>query len=109
MKVVFLPDVFEYFENLARILHEKGYFGFRDAARKYVDELVKDIKINLPIKQTKPAPKYFSRYGKDMEYAGFRKNKHTTWYVFFRVYIKDKEEVYQIRYISNNHVIAHHL
>jgi len=33
--------------------------------------LLEDIKINLPEKLHKPAPKYFDKYGKNMEYAVF--------------------------------------
>ena len=44
-----------------------------------------------------------------MSYASFPKNKHTTWYVFFNVYDVGGDAVYLVRYISNNHVIAHHL
>lgn len=44
-----------------------------------------------------------------MLYASFTKNKRTTWYVFFNEYEVAGETVYLVRYISNNHVIAHHL
>ena len=47
--------------------------------------------------------------GKDMQYASFTKNKHTIWYVFFNVYKVGDEVVCLVRYLSNNHVIAHHL
>ena len=72
-------------------------------------ELYEDIVANLSVHRAKPAPKYFDRYGKDMEYAVFKKNKHTSWYVFFRVYRKNGEEIYQVRYITNNHVMAQYL
>ena len=109
MKVVVIPEVRIYLNNLGRILYEKEYFGFEESAKSYVMELFNDIKLNLPTKQHKPAPKYFDRYGKDMEYAIFRKNRHTQWYVFFRVYIENREEIYQVRYIANNHTVAHYL
>lgn len=44
-----------------------------------------------------------------MLYASFTKNKHTTLYVFFNEYEVAGETVYLVRYISDNHVIAHHL
>ena len=65
--------------------------------------------MNLPVKLHRPAPDYFNKYGKNMEYAVFKKNKHTQWYVFFRVYQKDGEIIYQVRYIGNNHTIAQYL
>jgi hypothetical protein len=43
----------------------------------------------------------FNRYGKDLQYAFFKRksSKHTTWYVFFN----RKGDRYIIRYITNNH------
>jgi len=109
MKVLAIPEVRIYLQNLALILYEKEYFGFEDSARKYVIDLFEDIKANLPTLPSKPAPTYFDKYGKNMEYAVFRKNKHTHWYVFFRVYWENGEEIYQVRYIANNHIIAQYL
>ena len=109
MKVIALPSILEYIENLVQILFEKEYFGFKETARKYVKELYDDIKTNLPIQPKKLAPKYFDRYGKDMYYAVFRKNKNTHWYVFFTTYKENGEIIYLIRYIGNNHVIAQYL
>jgi len=109
MKVYFLPEVFDYFETLAITLHEKGYFGFWETSRKYVEELVDNIKITLPLRPHKPAPKRFDRYGKSMKYAGFRKSKHTTWYVFFKTYNRNGKTIYIVRYIANNHTAAQYL
>jgi len=109
MIVRFLPEVLDYFEELVWILFENEYFGFYESSRKYVDELVEDIKTKLPTRPAKPAPEKFDRYGKNMEYAVFKKNKRTSWYVFFRVYKENEKEIYQVRYISNNHVIAQYL
>ena len=109
MNVIILPKVLEYLDTIVFILFEKEYFGFLDTSIRYVEELIDDIKINLPIKSYKPAPAYFDKYGKGMYYASFRKNKHTQWYVFFRVYKKEKKVIYQVRYIANNHTVAQHL
>ena len=111
MSVKFIPEVLDYFEELMIILYEKGYFSLEDSAQKYVIDLVSDIKVNLPIRSHKPAPIYFERYGKNMKYAGFKKNKRTTWYAFFNTY-KDEntgENIYLVRYIANNHTVAQHL
>jgi hypothetical protein len=99
----------QYLESLKKILFENEYFGFEETAQKYVDDLFDDIKTTLPIRSKQPAPKYFDRYGKGMYYAVFKKNKHTHWYVFFRMYKEKREMYYQIRYINNNHVIAQYL
>jgi len=109
MNVEFLPEVVDFFEELAWILHEEGYFGNYEFSRKYVDELIDDIKTSLPKRLHKPAPKHFDKYGKGMKYAGFRKNKQTMWYVFFKTYKKNDETIYLVRYIANNHLIAQHL
>ena len=43
MHVLFLPEVIDYFLNLADILYEKGYFGFEENAIKYARELFIEI------------------------------------------------------------------
>ena len=109
MRVIAIPEIRIYLENLAQVLYEKEYFGYEETARNYVIELFNDIKTNLPVKRHKDAPKYFDKYGKNMEYAVFPKNKHTSWYVFFTTYIENGEEIYLLRYIANNHTIAQYL
>ena len=109
MNVIALPEVQQYLESLKTVLFEKEYFGFEDAAQKYVDELFDDITTNLPTKLNKPAPKYFNKYGKGMRYAVFRKNRRTSWYVFFKTYRENDNDIFLVRYISNNHVIAQYL
>jgi hypothetical protein len=107
MNVIFTPKVLDYFEDLVVILYQKEYFSFLESSKKYVDELVDDIKINLPVKSKKEAPQYFTdKYGKGLYYAVFPKSKRTKWYVFFRMYQIDDEPYYQVRYIANNHTVA---
>jgi hypothetical protein len=104
------PEVKQYLNDLITILYEKGYFSYEKTAKKYVDDLLNDIIKNLPHKLKRLAPKYFTdRYGKGLYYAVFTKNKRTHWYAFFRMYEKDGELYYQVRYITNNHKDAHHL
>jgi hypothetical protein len=109
MQVTILPEVLEYFENLAVILYEKEYFGFEKTALTYVIELYDDIVANLPTKPHKPAPVYFDKYGKGMKYAVFRRNRRTSWYAFFNTYHNNVEPFYVVRYIANNHIIAQYL
>ena len=109
MQVILLPEVLDYLENLSEILYEKGYFSFETTALKYVLELYDDIVSNLPGKRHKPAPNRFNKYGKNMQYASFKKNKHTTWYAFFKTYEENGQTFYLVRYIANNHVIAQYL
>lgn len=109
MSVEFLPEALEYFNELSTILFEEEYFGFEESALSYVDDLVDDIERSLHTKIKKKAPPYFNRYGRNMQYAAFRKNKATEWYVFFTKYKYNGEVIYLVRYISNNHVIAKYL
>jgi len=75
MKIIALPEVEQYLEELKIILFEKEYFSFGEEAQKYVDDLFLDIKTNLPTKLKRPAPPYFDRYGKGMYYAVFKKKQ----------------------------------
>lgn len=109
MKVLFLPEVRQYFQELEDVLFEKEYFGFEESAVQYVRELILDIEKTLPVRVSKNAPPYFNRYGKGMQYAMFRKSKFTQWYAFFTKYQENGETIYLVRYISNNHVIAKYL
>ena len=111
MSVIFLPEVRKYYYHLEEILYDKGYLGFKESSRSYVQKLINDIETTLPIRPHRPAPVYFDKYGKDMKYAIFRvgKSKHTTWYAFFKTYKEHGEIVYVARYIANNHIIAQYL
>ncbi|PXV62388.1 hypothetical protein CLV62_12077 [Dysgonomonas alginatilytica] len=83
MTVQFHRDVEDYLVELIEILYEKEYFGFKESATQYVRELVLEIRDTISKKRKKAAPEYFSKYGKDLFYASFRRNKNTSWYVFF--------------------------
>ena len=108
-KVLFLPEVVDQFLELAEVLYEKGYLGFKDVAVSYSEQLFREIQTNLPLKVKKGAPTYFSRYGNDLFYSSFSKSSHTTWYVFYSIHEQDGPTVYRVRDLGNNHVIAHHL
>lgn len=63
------------------------------------------MEATIHIKRKHKASDYFERYGKDLLYVSYPKNKRTTWYFFF-TYHPDKD-IYLIRYITNNHVAGH--
>ena len=109
MKVIALPKADKYLQDLVSILYQKEYFGFKECAQKYVDNLIFEIETTLPTRLHKPAPKHFDKYGKSMKYAVFRKSKNTYWYVFFKAYKEKGETVYLIRYIGNNHTVAQYM
>ena len=109
MNVLFSPAVQDYYYELESILLEKGYFGYRKNADKYVEDLFLEIEANLPAKLHRSAPKYFDKYGKNMKYASFKKSEHIIWYAFFKTYEENGKTFYLVRYIANNHVIAQYL
>ncbi len=109
MKIVATPEVRLYMAELAHVLYFNNYFGYRESAEKYVQELWVTIMTKLPTAPHKPATPYFNRFGKNMRYAAFPKNKQTCWYAFFDIYDTGSEIFYLVRYISNNHTIAQYL
>lgn len=109
MIVLFLPEIRQYFKELEDILLEKEYFSFEESAVQYVRKLILDIEYTLPSRTSKIAPAYFERYGKNMRYSTFRKNKNTEWYVFFNKYEENEEIIYLVRFIGNNHTLAKYL
>jgi hypothetical protein len=109
MRVVVLPEVVDYFLELADTLYDRGYFGFEETAVTYARELFEEIRDHLPELHKKIAPKYFDKHGKGMFYAVFKRNKNTSWYAFFNICHIRGEIVYFVRYINNNHRIAQYL
>jgi hypothetical protein len=108
MRVVLLPEVLDYLVRLAEILYEKQYLSWEETAEKYVLELYDDIIATLPTRLHRPAPPHFDPEGKGMWVASFRKNRATTWYVFFTRYDDGGETVFLVRRIENNHTAAHY-
>ena len=50
IKVLFLPEVADQFLELAEVLYNEGYLGFKDIAIDYAENLFHDIQSNLPHK-----------------------------------------------------------
>ena len=48
MKVLAKPEVIDYLEELVSILFEKEYFGYKEFAIHFVDDLIDNINANLP-------------------------------------------------------------
>jgi hypothetical protein len=109
MNVLFLPEIDDYFDELEDILYDKGYYSLKAPAKQYVDDLIFDIRNNLPAKRHRPAPPYYDKYGKGLYFTSFTKNKRTTWYAFFTKYEESGKTIYLVRYVGNNHTEAHHL
>lgn len=111
MRVIFLPEVIDYFSDLIDILLDKNYLGTFPFAQHYVEELVDSITHTLPYKVHYKAPAYFNRFssGHALYYSVFSHSKHTQWYVFFTKYRVENEDIFLVRHISNNHVDAKRL
>ena len=105
MKVVFAPEVEEDLFELVEILFRKGYLGTYEFAISYVEDLVYYIETNIHTAIKKEAPAYFHLFGPDLWYFTYRRNQHTTWYIFFSVI----GDTYWIKHISNNHVVSQYL
>jgi hypothetical protein len=108
-RVLFMPEVRQYFNSLIPILYNLEYFGHLEGSRKYVKEIIDEVMESLPNRLHKPAPKYFDKFEKNMSYAIFKRNRQTTWYAFFTKYNENGDTIYLVHYIDNNHGIAQHL
>jgi len=103
--ILYVPKVSEYLNNLVDILYENGYFGFRESAKDYVIDLRNKVELSLPL-LTPRLPRYRRKiYGKHTKYITIRKNRHTSYYIFFL----QKEDKYIVTYIGNNHTDAQYL
>ena len=109
MKVLILPEVVNQFLELAETLYNKGYLDYKETAIAYSEQLARDIQSFLSIKVKKGGPSYFQRYGNDLFYSAFKHSRQTTWYVFYSIHEEEGETIYLVRYITNNHVVSHHL
>ena len=104
-EIVYAKEVELYLDELLIILFEKGYFGFPDSAKSYVDRIFDYVAQNIGILPGKDAPPYFTRFAKDMQYIAYHANKTTTWYVFYQ----QRDNIFLIRHIANNHVAAQYM
>jgi hypothetical protein len=105
MKIIYHKQVIDCLNELVDILYEQNYFGFKESAYDYVDWIFNRIENNIAVLPPKAAPEYFSKYGKNLYYISLKKNNQTTWYIFFH----HETDLFHVRYISNNHVIAKYL
>jgi len=102
MKVLYLPEVEIYLFDLIELLYNKNYFSFSDQAINYVFKIRQYIESSIATAYKRKAPDNFTKYGKNMFYFIYKANANTSWYIFFQ----QKEDVFLIRYITNNHVSA---
>ena len=98
-EIIIKDNVISHLSSITEVLYKKGYFGFKENAKKYVDEILDFIYNDLtkPFTKHKPTPIKLRRYG--MFYATFSPNKQTSWYVFFNT----KDSRYIVKFVTNNH------
>lgn len=81
-------------ESLLELLYIEGYFGFKEDAINYVDDLVNFI-------YTIPNQKHLltnnSKYGS--HYCKYKVNKHTTCFFIF----EKEDDMFLITHVFNNH------
>jgi hypothetical protein len=104
-QVIYAKEVELFLDELLLILFEKGYFGFPENAKSYIDKIIDFVGKNAGIFPGKDAPDYFNRYGTNMKYIIYQANKSTTWYVFYQ----QRADIFLVRHIANNHTVAQHL
>jgi hypothetical protein len=102
INIKYHKDVLKYLDELSDILIDAEYFSSYDASYQYVEDLVNYVEKNIAIQSYKFAPSHFSKYGSNLLYITYRRNRQTTWYVFFQKF----DSFYFIRYITNNHIVA---
>lgn len=105
MRIIYHKQVVDYLNELVDILYEQQYFSFKDNAYDYVDWILDRIESCIAVSPPKKAPEYFFKYGDNLSYISLKRNPQTTWYVFFN----HEADLFHIRYISNNHMVAQHL
>ena len=85
-----------------QLLFEEGYFGFPDSAKSYIDNLILFTEKYIGMLPGKTAPEHFQYLGKNMKYISYQANKRTLWYILYQ----ERNHIYLIRHITNNHVSA---
>jgi hypothetical protein len=103
-EVVFSKEVETGLDELMILLFEKGYFGFPETAKSYVDRMIAFAEQYTGILPGRQAPDYFRPFGRDLKYIIYQVNKQTTWYILYQ----ERNGIYLIRHITNNHVAAKH-
>jgi hypothetical protein len=99
IEIRYHKNVLLFLDELTDILIDKGYFSFYEYSVKYVENLVCYVKEYIDLLPHRKTPDYFSKYGDNLFYITYKKNKRTTWYILFQ----KTKQYYFIRHITNNH------
>ena len=93
--------LFELIDNL----YQNEYFSSLDDAKEYVSKIEKYFKTEIPklhqLGLTKKAMPYFTKYGKNLFFAAYRRSKsRTAWYAFYEIF---GNRYFKVVHIINNH------
>ena len=99
IEIKYHKDVLLFLDELMDILIDKEYFSFYEYSAQYIEDLVLFVKNSIALRYHKKAPVYFSKYGDELFYITYQRNKQTTWYILFQ----KTERHYFIRHITSNH------
>lgn len=93
-KIRLAPTLAYQLNDLIDVLFLEEYFGFKQSAIEYVNDIENFIYTIPNIKHKICKSKKYGTY-----YCKYKRNHQTTWYIIF-----DKEnDFYLIKYITNNH------
>lgn len=96
-KVIFLPHVEFFLNDLVDILFENEYFGFREDAIIYTRKIKIFIEENISNYPAKISPEKFKKHGE--KYIIYKANQQTSWFIFY----SQEEQYFFIKFITNNH------
>lgn len=96
-KVIFSDNVETYLKRLVDTLYEQKYFGFKQDAKIYVQQIVLFVMNNDFNVNVRYTPQKFQKFGK--KFLRYKANNKTSWYIFF----DQKGNQFLINHILNNH------
>jgi len=96
-KIIYLPQVEIFLNDLVDTLFEQEYFGFQNDAEIYMKKIKIFIQEKISIFPSKETPEVLKKFGE--KYVTYKANSRTTWYIFF----SQEEDFYFIKFITNNH------
>ncbi len=96
-KVIFSHNVERYLRRLIDTLYVNNYFGFKENAKLYVQDIIVFIMYNDYTINTRKTPEKLQKFGD--KFTKYKSNNQTFWYIFF----DQKGDQTIINYITNNH------
>lgn len=101
-KIKYDNTVILFLSDLTDILIKEEYFSFYETSVEYMWDLISFVENKIHTIPHKHAPPYFAKYGNNLFYILYNRNRNTTWYILF----EKTPYHFLIRHISNNHVVG---